>query len=203
MSAILAAFSRCATDLADRRRLFIEFCASLAAFHVSDPTQQLLPLLFQYGSLDDRVAFASHLGDCLRRMQESATQQLWDGWLCRLWRDRLDGIPAALHETEIRKMLEWLPHLGNAFPDAVRLAVRFPVIAMEHSLVIHELRKSELVTRFPLETADLLVFFAGCSVGWHASDLEAIAARLPPIPAQLRHRVDEAFARAGMIGVRN
>jgi hypothetical protein len=196
--AFIAAMPRLAADLDDRRRRFIEFYTALATFHVSDPTQHLLPALFRHGSLEDRIAFASHLGYLLQQMQQAAKQQLWDGWLHRYWQDRLQGVLAALEEAEIRAMLEWLPHLGDAFPDAVALAVRFALIQIEHSHLPFKLRESELVTRFPAKTAELLVYLSNCVVGYHATDLATIYARLPPIPADLRRRVDEAFARAGV-----
>lgn len=203
LPAFVAAIPRLAADLEDRRRRFIEFFTALATFHVSDPTQHLLPALFQHGSLEDRLAFASHLGYFLRQMQQAAKQQLWNGWLRRYWQDRLQGVLAALDEAEIRKMLEWLPHLGDAFPDAVALAVRSPAIRIEHSHVLYELRESELVTRFAVETAELLIYLANCLAGYHAADLKEINARLPPIPAQMRSRVDEAFARAGVLRAQN
>lgn len=203
LRAFVAAMPRLAADLDDRRQRFIEFYTALAAFHVSDPTQCLLPALFQHGSLEDRLAFASHLGYFLPQMQQAAKQQLWNGWLRRYWQDRLQGMLAALDEAEIRKMLEWLPHLGDAFPDAVALAVRCPTIRIEHSHVLYQLRKSEQVTRFPTETAELLIYLAGCTVGYHADDLAKIEARLPLIPAQVRSRLDEAFARAGVLRARN
>lgn len=198
MPAFLTALPRRATDLHDRRRSFIEFYTALAVFHVSDPTQQLLPVLFQHGSLEDRIAFASHLEYFLRQMQETAKQQLWDGWLHRYWQTRLQGVLADLDEAEVRAMLEWLPHLGDAFPDAVTLAVRFATIRIEHIDTLRDLRESELVTRFPVETAELLIYLSKCVVGYHAADLRAIDARLPAIPAELRKRVDEAFTRAGV-----
>lgn len=203
MPAFLVALPRHATDLHDRRRRFIEFYTALAVFHVPDPTPQLLPLLFQHGSLEERIAFASHLGRFLRQMQQAAKQQLWNGWLRRYWQDRLHGVLAALDKAEVQRMLEWLPHLGDAFPHAVALAVRSPAIQIEHSLVLYELRESELVTRFPAETAELLIYLAICTVGYHAADLARIDARLPPIPAQVRSRVDEAFARAGVVRAKN
>jgi hypothetical protein len=200
MPAFLVAVSRCATDLHDRRRRFIEFYTALAVFHVPDPTQQLLPVLFQYGSLEDRLAFASQLGYFLGQMQQEAKQQLWNGWLSRYWHDRLQGLLAALDEAEIQKMLEWLPDLGDAFPDAVALAVRFPAIKMQHSHVVYKLHKSDLVTRFPVDTAELLIYLAECLTGYQLTYLAEIDAHLPPIPVQLRSRIDEAFARAGVSG---
>jgi hypothetical protein len=198
LPAFVAAMPRLAADLGDRRRRFIEFYTALAVFYVPDPTEHLLPALFQYGSLEDRLAFASHLTYFLRQMQQAAKPQLWNGWLRRYWQDRLQGVLAALDEAEIRKMLEWLPHLGDAFPDAVALAVRSPAIRIEHSHILFELSESELVTRFPAETAELLIYLSNCTVGYHAADLAKVDARLPPVPAQLRNRVDEAFARAGV-----
>ncbi|MBC7284640.1 DUF4020 domain-containing protein [Hoeflea sp.] len=198
MPAFLEAVPRLNTDLSNHRQRFIEFYTGLAAFYVSDPTQQLLPVLFQYGSLEDRITFASHLGYFLRQMEQAAKQQLWNRWLRRYWQDRLQGVPVAMDEAEIRQMLEWLPHLGDAFPDAVALAVRFPAIRIEHSHVLYELRESELVTRFPAETAELLIYLASCPVGYHATDLAKVYARLESIPPELRMKVDEAFARAGV-----
>ncbi|TFW08107.1 DUF4020 domain-containing protein [Oxalobacteraceae bacterium OM1] len=197
--AFIAAMPRLAADLGDRRRRFIEFYTALAAFHVLNPTQHLLPTLFQHGSMDDRLAFASHFGYFLRQMQQPAKQQLWSGWLRRYWQDRLQGVFAPLDEAEIRTMLEWLPYLGDAFPDAVALAVRCTTIRIKHSQVLHELRESELVTRFPIETAKLLIYLAGCTVDYHANDLAKIEARLPVIPVQVRRSLDEAFARAGVV----
>ena len=199
LPAFVAAMPRLTTDLDDHRQRFIEFYTALAVFHVSDPTQELLPALFQHGLLNDRLVFASHLGYFLRQMQPPAKQQLWNGWLRRYWQDRLQGVLAVLDETEIRKMLEWLPHLGDAFPEAVALVVRCPTIRVEHSHVLYELRRSELVTRFPTETAVLLIYLAGCTVGYHADDLAKVEARLPLIPAHVRSSLVEAFARAGVL----
>ena len=200
LPAFLAVLPRYATDLHDLQGRFIEFYTALAVFHVSDPMKQLLPSLFQQVSPEDRAKFASHIGYFLREMKPAAKQQLWNGWLHRYWQDRLQGLLTALDETEIRKMLEWLPHLGDAFPDAAALAVKFPKIPIEHSHVLFELRESDLVTRFPTGTAELLIYFSNCEIGYHADDLAKINARLPAIPAQVRKKLDEAFARAGVKG---
>ena len=199
LPAFMAAIPKLAANLDDRRQRFIEYYTALAVFYVSDPTQNLLPALFQQGSLEDRLSFASQLESCLRQMQPAAKQQLWNSWLCRYWQDRLQGVLATLDDNEIRKMLKWLPHLGDSFPDAVALAIRCPVIRIEHSYALYELRKSELVTQFAVDTAELLIYLANCLAGCHVSYLEEINARLPPIPATVRTRVDEAFALAGVL----
>lgn len=197
MPAFVSALSRLRADLPDRRRRFVEFYTALAVIHVTDPTQQLLPALFQHGSPEDRISFASHLGYFLRQMQPAAKQQLWDQWLLRYWQDRLQSVPAALDEAEIRKMVEWLPHLGDSFPAAVGLVIRSALIQIEHSHVVFELRESDLVTRYPTQTAELLIYLCNCVVGYHAADLGAVAGRLPALAPELRRRLDEGLARVG------
>lgn len=197
MPAFIAALARLDVGFPDRRRRFVEFYTALTVFHVADPTQQLLPALFQYGSAEDRISFASHLGYFLRQMQPTAKQQLWDRWLCRYWQERLQAVPAALDEAEIRKMLEWLPHLGDSFPEAVSLAVRSPAIRIEHSHSLYDLRENDLVTRYPTETAELLIYLCNCVVGYHATNMAVVSARLPALAPNLRQRLDEGLARIG------
>jgi len=197
MPSFIAAFARLDTDLLGRRQRFIEFYTALVVFHVTDPTQELLPALFQYGSAEDRIGFASHLGYFLRQMQPLAKQQLWDRWLYRYWKARQQAVPAALDEAEIKKMLEWLPDLGNSFPLAVSLAIRSPALRIEYSHLLYELRESDLVTTFPTETAELLIYLCNCVVGYHVADLGIVAARLPTIAVDLRCKLDEGLARIG------
>ncbi|MCU8024174.1 DUF4020 domain-containing protein [Shewanella sp. SM78] len=202
--AFVAAMPRLTADLDDRGRRFISIYTALAVYHVTDPTLELLPTLFQHGSLDARLAFASQLGSFLRQMQQQTKQQLWNNWLRRYWLDRLQGVLATLDEKETRKMLEWLPHLGDVFPDAVALAVRCPNIRIEHSSILYEFRNNELVTLFPNETAELLIYLVCHPVGYHVNDLAKIEARiLPLISAQVRIRLNEAFARAGVLNELN
>lgn len=197
MPAFLGALQRLSAELPDRRRRFIEFYTALAVFHVADPTQQLLPALFQHGSMEDRIGFASHFGYFLRQMRSTTKKQMWDAWLRRYWLDRLQGVLAALDESEIRKMLEWLPHLGEIFPEASSLAARAPTVQIEHSHLLFELRDSDLVTRYPAETAHLLIYLCNCVVGYHAADLKKVAARLTTLAPALQRSLDEALARLG------
>lgn len=196
MPAFVGALERLNTDLPDRRRRFVELYTALAVFHVTDPSQQLLHALFQHGSAEDRINFASHLGYFLRQMQPTV-KQLWDRWLHRYWQNRQQGVLTTLEEEEVQKMLEWLPDLGEAFPEAVSVAIRSPTIRIEHSHLLYELRESDLVTRYPNETAELLIYLCNCVVGYHTVDLGTVAARLPVLAPELRRRLDEGLARVG------
>lgn len=201
--AFMLALQRLDTDLADRRQRFIEFFSALVVFHIDDPTPLLLPALFTNGSPEDRIKFASQVGWFLQQMEEHTRQALWERWLRRYWENRLhSSVPLPLDEPEIRTMLGWLPHLGDMFPQGVFLAVTARYIRIEHSHLFSEMQKSDLVTRFPAEAAELLIYLCHCRLGYHITDLiSKIASRLPPLDPQLQHRLDEAMAHAG-IGLR-
>lgn len=203
MPAFVGALQRLGADLPGRRRdRFIEFYTALAVFHVSNPLLELLPALFRNGSLENRISFVSRLGYFLRQMQPPAKRQLWDSWLRRYWQDRLQGVLATLTEAEIRKMLEWLPHLGDAFPEAASLAVRSPAIPLEHCHLLFDLRDSDLVVQYQIETAELLIYLCRGGVGYQKNYLREVSARLTGLPAELRRRLDEALAIVGVIGSR-
>ncbi|MDM0086949.1 MULTISPECIES: DUF4020 domain-containing protein [unclassified Variovorax] len=198
MSAFIGALERFNVDFSDRRRRFVEFYAALAVFHVTDPTAHLLPALFKYGSVDDRIGFTSHVGHCLRQLQPAARQELWDAWLHRYWQGRLQAVPVKLEEAEIRAMIEWLPDLSESFPTAVTLVVRSPPVRIEHSGVLYGLKESDLVTRYPAETAQLLIYLCSCVIGYHAGDLGTIAGRLPALEPALRRQLDDGLAQVGV-----
>ncbi len=197
--AFVSALQRLSTDLADRRRRFIELFTALVVFHVNDPSLHLLPALFHNGSLEDRVSFASQIGFFLRQMADNTRQDLWDRWLCRYWQNRLQSVPLPLDEAEVRKMMEWLPHLGELFPQGASLAVRAPAAQIMHTSLMYEMGKSDLINRFPAETAELLIYLSSRVPAYHAADINAIAKRLPPLDPELRRRLDESMARVGIV----
>ena len=192
--AFLGALQRLSPNVPNRRHDFIKYYAALAVFHVADPTQQLLPALFWHGSVKDRVDFTFHLGNLLRDLHPDTKQQMWNTWLCQYWQNRLHGVPVALDAAEIAEMLEWLPSLGEIFSKASLLAIQAPPIRIEHSRLLFELRNSDLVTRYPAETAELLIYLCKCDVDY--TFLGKVAERLPALASDdLRCRLDEALVR--------
>ena len=94
-------------------------------------------------------------------------------------------------------MLEWLMHFGDIFPQASLLAAGSPTIQIKHSHLLFELRDSDLVTRYPTETTELLIYLCKCVIGHQAADLRAVAARLTALTPALRRSLDEALAHLG------
>lgn len=197
LPAFIEAIARAQTDLPEHCERLIEFYAALSAFHVADPLEQLLPALFQHVRPEDRTTFASQIEHLLRQMNPAPIGTLWNAWLSRYWHDRLQGVFAPLEPGEIRQMLEWLPHLGEAFPAAVALATQMPAPPRDYSHLLLDLRESDLVDRFPESTASLLIYLAGSLLAYQAADLAQLATRIRNIPEPLRRRLNEALARAG------
>ncbi|MNU11831.1 hypothetical protein D3C86_1892960 [compost metagenome] len=66
--------------------------------------------------------------------------------------------------------------------------------------MLYEFRESDLITRYPKEAAELLVYFCGCNVGYLAPDIGQIARRLPELELDLRRLLDEGLALIGANG---
>jgi hypothetical protein len=195
--AFLAALPRLDTDLADRRQRFIEFFTMMAIFYVNDPTSEILPILFENISIEDRKSFTVLIGFHLRQMDEPALQGLWERWLHSYWRNRLNSVPLLLDEFEAIAMLEWLLYLGGYYPQGVALAIRESITRIEHINLIYQMQKSDLVTRFPAETAELLIYLCPRMLEYHGRYISIVAKRLPALDPELQRKLSEAMARAG------
>lgn len=197
LPAFLAAIPRLGTDLAHRRQRFIEFLTVLTVFHVDDPTLQLLPAFFKDGNLQDRSIFAIQLGFFLQQMEEPARYNLWERWLYNYWKNRLQSVPLPLNRVEVENMLEWLPHLGELFPQGVSLAISAPLSKIEHARFLYKFQESDLVTRFPTDIAKLLIYLCPRVQGYHGTYICNIAKILPALDSKLQLTLNESMARAG------
>ena len=66
-----------------------------------------------------------------------------------------------------------------------------PRIRIAHSLLIFQLTESDLVTRYPTETARLLIYMCGCGIGYLADNIAKAAERLPALEPELRRKLDK------------
>ncbi len=146
------------TDLSHEQDRFVEFYSGMLAFYVSDPLEEWIPALFKADNLDVRRMFASQMGYMLRDLDEAQQKELWDRWLKTYWQNRLMGVPAPLDRVEIEEMLEWLVHLPAVFDEAVEIAIGMPLIPLQDSPVLFELRENTLVIEHPESIARLLIY---------------------------------------------
>jgi len=197
LPAFVTAIARATAELPEHRERLIEFYAALCVFHIDDPLQQLLPNLFQEGTEEDRVAFAAQIEQILRQLDPSGIDKVWEGWLSRYWRDRLQGVLAPLASRECLAMVDWLPHLGKHFPAGVQLATCMPALPTGHRRILFELRTSDEVARFQEATAQLLIYLSEGVVGHELAYLTDVAARLDALPEPVRRSLQQALVHAG------
>ena len=175
--------------------------ASLYAFLVfdaQDPFFELLPAFYQNPSNKDRVALLDAIGSYIRDIDTDARVRLWNGWLKQYWERRLIAVFGALVKEEIGTMLEWLLYLDDLYPEGVALATRFPIIPLEHSSFLYSMEDCDLVDRYMVETANLIIHLAKCIQGFDISYLGDISKKLKGLPLELKQNLDEELVRIGL-----
>lgn len=197
----LKAVQRIESDFSHRHDRFVECYTAILGYFAADPLGTWIPELFRYGSIDARCLFASEVEHHLRSMDETQQQEWWKRWLKPYWENRLQGVPAALEPGEIERMLDWLPHLGALFPEAVDIAIQMPQTSLQYSSVVYELGKSELSRRHPEAVARLLIYLGKSDSPrhiWHRGrDLinKLLESRLPLV---LKNGLKELVAKLGL-----
>ena len=139
---------------------FVTFYASMVAYFVDEPVDSWIPKFFENAKSEDRGRFAWTVGSDLDAMEDERQQKLWDRWLKRYWKNRLQGIPEQLEASEIEVMLDWLPHFKGLFPEAVELAIQMPHTPLERSSIVDVINEGELWSEYPDATAKLLIHLA-------------------------------------------
>lgn len=120
-----------------------------------------MPALLLDSDEETRDKFAMYIEQKLRDMDESQQQEWWSRWLHQYWENRLKNIPVPLSGGEVVQMLDWLSHLSAVFPEAVKMAIDMPIVPIQHLSLIHDLKDSVLVQKFPEATAMLLIYLGG------------------------------------------
>lgn len=140
------------------RHAFCDHLAGIASMSNIDPL--LHGWLYQFLSVvaqEERVRWASSLGQVLKGMEDSAKAALWENWLGRFWKDRLDGIPVSLTLLEGEQMAEWSVHLGPVFPQVVDKVLLTPIPDMKGSFMLSELFESKLPKQYSQAAASLVL----------------------------------------------
>lgn len=103
---LLNAVERINSDYFNQRDLFIEYYIYILTSVVEAPIDKWIPKFFQSASQETKDCFAAKMGFHLQNMTEAERQELWQRWLKRYWKNRLQGVPAGEPESgEIAHML--------------------------------------------------------------------------------------------------
>ncbi len=136
---------------------FVEFYVVAMGWLIDGANDQWISEFFKHADERLRNQFASAIAHRLRDLDEGRQQEWWNVWLKDYWRNRLQGVPAQLHDTEIARMLEWAIRLPGVFSEAVEVAIQMPPVPLTRSYILHDLRESELIGRYPDDLAKFLI----------------------------------------------
>ncbi len=197
----LKALRRINDELSGNRNRFIEYYTILLGYYVEDPLKTWITELFLYCSIEDRLHFSWIVQRELRRMRESKRQEWWQRWLKSYWENRINGKPATLESGEVERMLDWLPHLGSEFPEAVDHATRKQLPPLQQSSIIYDLSKSELAKQYPEDVAKLMINLGNSNshlIIWYKGDELIDIILQSDLPQAIEHQLKELVARLGL-----
>jgi len=142
------------TDLQIR---FITLYTQLLAWSADSPTDEWITKLFIHGNEEARTTFARRIAHNLLSLEEKVQIEWWTTWLKGYWQNRLLGVPVTLDDAETEAMLEWTYLLTAIYPEAVELAVQMRPVTLHHATILHQLKESVLVDKYPESVAKLLI----------------------------------------------
>ena len=136
---------------------FIARYTAMLTWFVSGPNDQWITKLMVVSGQGVRHQFAEEIERHLRFLEESTQKQWWDTWLKGYWENRVTGIPTPLDGEEIETMIEWTTSLTAVYPEAVELAIQMPAVSMRRSILVRQLRDSDIPVKHPESVAKLLI----------------------------------------------
>lgn len=150
-------FGRLDADLRDVRERFIRHVASFCLISKLPRVRRgFINKFLTTASSSDRVLFVQAVTELLQELGSARADEVWSRWLGEYWSRRLVGKPVPLESDEASKMVEWAPHLGKMFPEAVSRVRESSVDRAVGNFVYHVLRKNGIPGRYPEATADLV-----------------------------------------------
>jgi hypothetical protein len=145
------AFPRLHSDFGkEQRKRFCDYIAGIACHSSINPIQDgwLNRFLLSVAE-EERIMWASYVGEMLKGMKEPAVESAWHNWIKNYWQNRIEGIPMLLAVSEASAMVDWTVCFKDSFPDVAENVYKSPVPKREHFFLFEELSESDLLTRHP------------------------------------------------------
>ena len=208
----LGAVTRISTGLLNQRYEFVECYIVMLIYVVDDVFGAWIPKLFgQNSQLSQRLKsepkrlrddnftipdiFALKMAKCLRHMDDTEKQELWERWLKDYWDARLNGKYAPLTANEANLMLDWLPELSAQFPEAVGLTIKNEQKpSLKHTRIFACLITDKTWENHPVAVARLLIYlWSKDTPYWYRDSVLAIIEPLleSEISSELKQQLED------------
>ena len=208
--AFLDAIQHINSELSDQNRRdgFITCYTVMLVYFALDSSEKWISEFFTHSDVEARHTFSDEIGHRLHHMNETQQQEQWNCWLKRYWQTRLEGVPKPLESDEIKRMMDWLPHLKGVFSEAVEMAIQMPQSesgVKRESWVIFKLESSDLPEMHPEATAKLVLYMrpslpptnTNLAYGHQKQIQRELIGRLlqSPLPPELKTKLQELDAQ--------
>lgn len=106
---------------------------------------------------EERELWASSVTGVLKGVTEGSKTEIWNRWLGKYWRHRIDGIPLPLSAEEVARMALWVAHLEPVLGQAVDALCGSPAPKLESDYIYYELAESDIGKRHPTSSSKFLL----------------------------------------------
>ena len=200
-------FRHISSELKAHRHRFVEWVVAISIFWMDDPLKnEWMYDFLNFVESQDRINFASQVGNQLMSMKVETKSGLWQRWLKRYWEDRNQGAPVPLVDGEVKEMVEWSGELEPVFPEVVDVIFNGRVSRfVEYTSLFWRLQNKEnhIPTRYPEALAKLLIHLTtGVQIpSYLLSELENLTEKIITVgaPATILRRLCDNLAAIGCV----
>ena len=184
-----------------RQQQFVSTYTGMLTWFVANPTDEWLTKLFTHGDVEVRRQFAAEITHRLRSLDETRQIEWWNIWLKGYWENRLQGVPAPLEDIEVEAMLDWTTLLTAVYPQAVDMAIKMRAVSLQRGIIVYQIEKAELASRYPEAVAKLLIHLGETNQEpwvWHGAKGICDELLQSPLDGETEVRLRETIARIGL-----
>lgn len=146
-----------ATASDDRSRMFCDHLASVAVFGAIDPVDKgWLDEFLTRSALREKMHWAGGVTQVLREADNQAKESVWNRWIKRYLRRRVQAMPIPFDPEESGAMCEWALVLESHYAEIVELLLTGPAPAVDGDMFYYQLHESAVLDRAPALTARFL-----------------------------------------------
>jgi hypothetical protein len=160
------------------------------------PLDLQIPVFFRNAEPKERSEFFRQIGYQLAKMELSGKERIWGKWLDEFLKRCASGRYGALSDDDVTEIIDWLSHLDHMYPDAVEQVVRIPIRELRDDHGLDFLRDTDLIERYPEETALLFTHVIGRMTYRYEGLWPGMIGRLAGLSAERKRSLNEALIAA-------
>ncbi len=183
------------------REGLVDLYTLLTIYVIDNPIPEYIPAFFNVAKKEDKTRFAQCITHVLSHMKDEQKYHLWDSWLKKYWINRTKNIPVPLDEGEKTEMMDWFFEMKDFYTECISIFLSQNNIQNVKSTFWIKLKNSELIQRFPDDTAKLLTFILNSesSLNYRESIVMEIARTIICEDLCIENEFKEALLKRGLL----